>query len=86
MRFNDWYEIRGYLYGVNEENSEFGDSEKMLDGHLGYTGRVFVHRNLNKPPYWSIKARGGEKDGLVIGYDTTVHLADVEFVVQGGSG
>jgi hypothetical protein len=64
-----------------KENLEFGDEDVLLQGHKGYHGKVFVHRNLNKPPYWTVKARNGEDAGLVIGYDKTVHLRNVTFVV-----
>lgn len=74
-------------YGLNYnkkslgENLEFGSEDIMLQGHKGYYGKVFVHRNLNKPPYWTVKARQGEDAGLVIGYDKTVCLSNVTFVV-----
>ena len=64
-----------------KENQEFGNEDVMLQGHKGYHGKVFVHRNLNKPPYWTVKARNGEDAGLVIGYDKAVHLRNVTFVV-----
>ena len=78
--------IEESYYGLNsrksiKENSEFGDEDILLQGHKGYHGKVFVHRNLNKPPYWTIKARRGEDAGLVIGYDKEVHLKNVTFVV-----
>jgi hypothetical protein len=64
-----------------KENQEFGNEDVLLQGHKGYHGKVFVHRNLNKPPYWTVKARNGEDAGLVIGYDKAVHLRNVTFVV-----
>ena len=64
-----------------KENQEFGSEDILLQGHKGYRGKVFVHRNLNKPPYWTIKARRGEDAGIVIGYDKAVHLNNVTFVV-----
>jgi hypothetical protein len=64
-----------------KETQEFGSEDVLLQGHKGYHGKVFVHRNLNKPPYWTIKARNGEDAGLVIGYDKSVHLKNVVFVV-----
>lgn len=64
-----------------KENLEFGNEDILLQGHKGYHGKVFVHRNLNKPPYWTVKARNGEDAGLVIGYDKAVHLRNVTFVV-----
>jgi hypothetical protein len=80
-------EIEESYYGLNynknfiNENLEFGSENVLLQGHKGYDGKVFVHRNLNKPPYWTIKARNGEDAGLVIGYDKSVHLKNVVFVV-----
>ena len=80
-------EIEESYYGLNRsknfinENLEFGSEDTLLQGHKGYHGKVFVHRNLNKPPYWTIKARNGEDAGLVIGYDKSVHLNNVVFVV-----
>jgi len=72
-------------YGPNtnflNENKGFGDDDITLQGHKGYKGKVFIHRNLNKPPYWTIKARRGENAGLVIGYDRAIHLKNVSFVV-----
>jgi hypothetical protein len=62
-------------------NAEAPRNPVLLQGHKGYHGKVFVHRNLNKPPYWTIKARNGEDAGLVIGYDKSVHLKNVVFVV-----
>ncbi len=69
---------------INESNN-FGGSEDevtSLKGHKNYNGWVFVHRNLNRPPYWSIKA--GKSGGPVIGYDKDIHLKDVIFKVQKG--
>lgn len=80
-------ELEESYYGLNpnsniiKENTEFGSEDVMLSGHKGYKGRVFVHRNLNKPPYWTVKARNGKDAGLVIGYDKTVCLTNVIFVV-----
>lgn len=80
-------ELEESYYGINDrqslikENQEFGSEDVMLQGHKGYKGKVFVHRNLNKPPYWTVKARHGEDAGLVIGYDKTVCLTNVTFVV-----
>ena len=54
--------IEESYYGLNynkkslNENLEFGDEDIILQGHKGYHGKVFVHRNLNKPPYWTVKA------------------------------
>ena len=83
----DNIELEESYYGLNynkkplNENLEFGSEDVMLQGHKGYHGKVFVHRNLNKPPYWTVKARHGEDAGLVIGYDKTVCLTNVTFVV-----
>ena len=44
--------------------------------------RVFVHRNLNRPPYFSIKESGGCSGGLLIDHYTTVYLKDVKFLVS----
>ena len=77
--------LEGSYYGINpsflNENDGFGSEDIQLNGHKGYKGKVFVHRNLNKPPYWTIKARRGEEAGLVIGYDKSVHLKNVTFSV-----
>jgi len=80
-------ELEESYYGINDnqslikENEEFGSEDIVLQGHKGHKGKVFVHRNLNKPPYWTVKARHGEDAGLVIGYDKTVCLTNVTFVV-----
>jgi len=80
----------GYLYNVKDlirkilkEDSEWGGTGRDLDmrGHLGYGKKVYVHRNLNTPPYFSIKVAGGATGGKVIGYDTSVRLRDVKFIV-----
>ena len=84
---DDDIEIVESLYGLHDdlniinENEEFGSENILLDGHKSYSGKVFVHRNLNKPPYWTIKARSGPDAGIVIGYDRTVCLTNVTFVV-----
>ena len=80
------FDLEESYYGLNtknliKENQEFGSEDILLQGHKGYRGKVFVHRNLNKPPYWTIKARRGEDAGIVIGYDKAVHLKNVTFVV-----
>lgn len=80
-------ELEESYYGLNsnssliKESEDFGSEDVVLQGHKGHRGKVFVHRNLNKPPYWTIKARHGEEAGLVIGYDKTVCLTNVNFVV-----
>lgn len=85
--FEDAFDLDESYYGINDgqslikENEEFGSEDVLLQGHKGYKGKVFVHRNLNKPPYWTVKARNGEDAGLVIGYDKTVCLTNVTFVV-----
>ena len=66
---------------LNENEENFGSENILLKGHKGYRGKVFVHRNLNKPPYWTVKARHGEDAGLVIGYDKSIHLTNVIFSV-----
>jgi hypothetical protein len=64
------------------ENVDWGSEDVTLQNHKGYSGWVFIHRNLHKPPYWSIKS--GRSGGPVIGYDTDIWLTDVEFKVQIG--
>lgn len=67
---------------TDQAKDYFGSKDDIrLQGHKVYKGKVFVHRNLNKPPYWTIKARNGEDAGLVIGYDKVVHLNNVIFSV-----
>lgn len=83
FKSGDWYVMDDKP--INEEESEFGlenDEVTSLKGHRDYTDWVFVHRNLNRPPYYSIKA--GKSGGPVIGYDTDIHLKDVQFKVQKG--
>lgn len=83
----DFLQLEESYYGLNDnqplikEEKEFGSDDVLLRGHKDYRGKVFVHRNLNKPPYWTIKARRGEEAGLVIGYDKTVCLSNVIFSV-----
>jgi hypothetical protein len=67
---------------LKEIDDEWGSDETELSGHKGYDGYVFIHRNLHKPPYWSIKK--GKSGGPVIGYDTDILLSDVTFKVQQG--
>jgi len=71
----------GHGQSILKEDVELESEDILLQGHKGYRGKVFVHRNLNKPPYWTVKARNGEDAGLVIGYDKTVHLTNVIFSV-----
>jgi hypothetical protein len=79
----DFTNIQKINYCDNIRESEEINSENvLLSGHKGHTGKVFVHRNLNKPPYWTIKARSGENAGIVIGYDKTVCLTNVIFSVS----
>ena len=83
FKSGEWYVIDDKP--INEEESEFGsenDEVTSLKGHRDYDDWVFVHRNLNRPPYFSIKA--GKSGGPVIGYDTDLHLKDVLFKVQKG--
>jgi hypothetical protein len=75
----EWFALNE---NINESDQDWGSEETELAGHKGYKGWVFIHRNLNKPPYWSIKK--GKSGGLVIGYDTDIHLKDVIFKVQKG--
>jgi hypothetical protein len=75
----EWFALNE---NINESDQDWGSEETELAGHKGYEGWVFIHRNLNKPPYWSIKK--GKSGGLVIGYDTDIHLKDVIFKVQKG--
>lgn len=61
-------------------DNELTKQKTRLVGHKSFVGWVFIHRNLNKPPYFSIK-QGKSSGGPVIGYDTTVHLKDVIFKI-----
>jgi len=73
----EWYPTH-----INESINESDDEVTTLKGHRDYDKWVFIHRNLNRPPYYSIKA--GKSGGPVIGYDTDIHLKDVIFKVQKG--
>ena len=73
----EWYSTH-----INESINESDDEVTTLKGHRDYDKWVFIHRNLNRPPYYSIKA--GKSGGPVIGYDTDIHLKDVIFKVQKG--
>ena len=73
----EWYPIH-----IDESINESDDEVTTLKGHRDYDKWVFIHRNLNRPPYYSIKA--GKSGGPVIGYDTDIHLKDVIFKVQKG--
>ena len=73
----EWYPTH-----INESINESDDEVTTLKGHRDYDKWVFIHRNLNRPPYYSIKA--GKSGGPVIGYDTDIHLKDVIFKVQRG--
>jgi hypothetical protein len=77
FRSGEWYPIH-----INESINESDDEVTTLKGHRDYDKWVFIHRNLNRPPYYSIKA--GKSGGPVIGYDTDIHLKDVIFKVQKG--
>lgn len=79
FKSGEWYVINDKQ--INEEESE-NDEVTSLKGHRDYDDWVFIHRNLNRPPYYSIKA--GKSGGPVIGYDTDIHLKDVIFKVQRG--
>ena len=58
------------------------DEVTSLKGHRDHDDWVFIHRNLHRPPYYSIKS--GRSGGPVIGYDTDIWLEDVTFKVQPG--
>ena len=73
----EWYPIH-----INESINESDDEVTTLKGHRDHDDWVFIHRNLNRPPYYSIKA--GKSGGPVIGYDTSIYLEDVTFKVQKG--
>lgn len=77
FRSGEWYPIH-----IDESINESDDEVTTLKGHRDYDKWVFIHRNLNRPPYYSIKA--GKSGGPVIGYDTDIHLKDVIFKVQKG--
>jgi hypothetical protein len=79
----DYWGYDGKTLGPIEEDSELGGSGRDLDirGHREYDKDVYVHRNLNAPPYFSVKQSGGATGGKVIGYDTSIHLKDVKFIV-----
>lgn len=79
FKSGEWYVINDKQ--INEDESE-NDEVTSLKGHRDYDDWVFIHRNLNRPPYYSIKA--GKSGGPVIGYDTDIHLKDVIFKVQRG--
>ena len=84
FKSGEWYVIEDDKL-IHEVDSDFGsedDEITSLKGHRDYNDWVFIHRNLNRPPYYSIKA--GKSGGPVIGYDTDIHLKDVQFKVQKG--
>jgi hypothetical protein len=74
----EYWGVDGNKMGPIKEDDEV----TSLRGHRDYDDWVFIHRNLNRPPYYSIKA--GKSGGPVIGYDTDIHLKDVLFKVQKG--
>ena len=76
----EYWGVRGDKMGPLREDED--DEVTTLKGHKDYDDWVFIHRNLNRPPYYSIKA--GKSGGPVIGYDTDIHLKDVIFKVQRG--
>lgn len=78
----EYWGVRGDKMGPLKEEEDGEDEVTSLKGHKDYNGWVFIHRNLNRPPYYSIKA--GKSGGPVIGYDTDVYLKDVIFKVQKG--
>ena len=74
-----------FIHKDVDVNENFGSDNINLSGHKNYTDWVIIHRNLNKPPYWSIKeSNGSKKIGKVIGYDTSILLKDVRFIVLKG--
>jgi hypothetical protein len=75
----EYWGVRGDKMGPLKEDD---DEVTTLKNHRDHDGWVFIHRNLNRPPYYSIKA--GKSGGPVIGYDTDIHLKDVIFKVQKG--
>tara|TARA_R110002020_G_scaffold113236_1_gene260235 strand:- start:9292 stop:11391 length:2100 start_codon:yes stop_codon:yes gene_type:complete len=76
----EYWGVDGNKMGPIKEDED--DEVTSLRGHRDYDDWVFIHRNLNRPPYYSIKA--GKSGGPVIGYDTDIHLKDVLFKVQKG--
>ena len=76
----EYWGVRGDKMGPLKEDED--DEVTTLKGHRDYGDWVFIHRNLNRPPYYSIKS--GKSSGPVIGYDTDIHLKDVVFKVQKG--
>lgn len=74
------------IYGIGkiirEQLEDFGSEDVSLQNHKDYLGKVYVHRNLNKPGYWSVKSKN--VGGKVIGYDTEIRLEDVVFRVGEG--
>jgi len=74
----EYWGVRGDKMGPIKEDDEV----TSLKGHRDYDNWVFIHRNLHRPPYYSIKA--GRSGGPVIGYDTDIWLEDVTFKVQAG--
>ena len=75
--------MKDLIRKILKEDSEWGGTGRDLEmrGHQDYDRKVYVHRNLNAPPYFSIKMAGGATGGKVIGYDTSIHLRNVNFVV-----
>lgn len=75
--------MKNLIRKILKEDSEWGGTGRDLEmrGHQNYDRKVYVHRNLNAPPYFSIKMAGGTTGGKVIGYDTSIHLRNVNFVV-----
>jgi hypothetical protein len=76
----EYWGVRGDKMGPLKEDED--DEVTTLKGHRDYGDWVFIHRNLNRPPYYSIKS--GKSGGPVIGYDTDIYLKDVIFKVQKG--
>jgi hypothetical protein len=78
-----YWGVDGDKMGPVKEDNEWGGTGRDLSmrGHRGYDKNIYVHRNLNAPPYFSVKKAGGATGGKVIGYDTSIHLEDVKFIV-----
>jgi hypothetical protein len=79
----EYWGFDGKQLGPIDEDNQWGGNGRDLEmrGHRQYDKDVYVHRNLNAPPYFSIKKAGGATGGKVIGYDTSIHLKDVRFIV-----
>lgn len=87
IEFGDTPGIIESYYGTNNnkkfisENLESNSNDILLEGHKNYNGKVLVQRSFDKPE-WTIKARRGSEAGIVLGYDKTVYLENVTFVID----